>query len=75
MFLKRSPTILFQMLKTPFNDTIKMKIEKEFIYTRIQLMDQQYCLEVHQQLWKTYFDLGIEKQQWPVSLLITKIYL
>jgi hypothetical protein len=70
MYLKRSSTILFQMLNKTLNYTLKIKNEKDFMYTRIDLLDQQYCLEVHQQLWQSYLDIGTQKHIWPVSLFI-----
>lgn len=70
MYLKRASTILFQMLNQTLNDQLKTKDEKNFIYTRIDLLDQQYCVEVHQQLWQSYLDIGIQKRTWPVRLSI-----
>jgi len=53
MYLKqRSSSKLFQMLNKLFdNHTLKNKDEKDFVYTRPVLLDQQYCVEVNQKLW------------------------
>ncbi|CAF1394468.1 unnamed protein product [Rotaria magnacalcarata] len=31
----------------------------------IQILDLQFCLNIHQSLWQSYFDLGYEQHQWP----------
>jgi hypothetical protein len=67
MYLKRSTTILFQMLKKTFNCSFKTREEKDFIHRRITLFDQYYCFEVHLQLWQSYLEVGREKHLWPVS--------
>ncbi len=46
------------------------KDEKRFIYTRLDLLDQQYCLEVDQQLWQSYLDIGLQQHRWPVSYFL-----
>ena len=68
MYLKRSPFTLFQMLRKRFNYALKPKHEQEFIYQRLELFDQHYCLEVDLELWQSYLEAGQEKHQWPVSL-------
>ena len=73
MYLNRSTTILFQMLKKTFNCTLKTREGKDFIYQRIVAFDQYYCLEVHRQLWQSYFEIGGEKQTWPVSRSMTEM--
>jgi hypothetical protein len=70
MYLERSSTILFQMLNKTLNYALKIKAEKDFIYKRIGLLNQLYRLEVHQQLWQSYLDIGIQKHIWPVNLYI-----
>jgi len=68
MYLKRSPSILFQMLNKRLNYTLKKKDEQNFIYTRLNLLDQHYCLEVDLKLWQSYLDIGLQQHKWPVSL-------
>ena len=70
MYLQRVSNILFQMLNKTLNYQLKTKDEKNFIYIRIDLLDQQYCVEVHQQLWQSYLDIGMQKRTWPVRLPI-----
>jgi hypothetical protein len=74
MYLKRSPSILFQMLNKRLNYTLKKKDEQNFIYTRLNLLDQQYCLQVDLILWQSYLDIGIEQNKWPVSFSIRKLF-
>ncbi|CAF4806706.1 unnamed protein product, partial [Rotaria socialis] len=35
---------------------------------RLDLLDKHYYLQVHQQLWQSYLDIGIEKHRWPNQL-------
>ncbi|CAF3322175.1 unnamed protein product, partial [Rotaria socialis] len=46
MYLTRSSSILYQILNKTLNYSIKKKDEKQFINVRLQLLDQQYCLEM-----------------------------
>ncbi|CAM4840320.1 unnamed protein product, partial [Rotaria magnacalcarata] len=72
-YLKRSPRLLIQALGRQLNHLIKTKSENKFIYSRLKLLDLQFCLNTHQSLWQSYFDLGYEQHQWPDHLYkITK---
>ena len=55
------------MLSKTLNYNFKKPNEQQFIYTRLELLDQHYCLEVELQLWQSYFDIGITEHKWPVS--------
>lgn len=68
MYLTRSSSIFDQILRKIFNDSIKTIDEKRFLYTRLELLDQQYCLETDQHLWQSYLDIGLQKHIWPVSI-------
>ena len=68
VYLKRSPRLLIQALSRQLNRPLKTKSEHKFIYSRLKLLDLQFCLNIHQSLWQSYFDLGNERHQWPVSL-------
>jgi hypothetical protein len=68
MYLTRSSSILWQTLTKPLNYSLKEKNEQRFIYERLELLDQQYCLQVDQHLWQSYFDIGLQKHVWPVSI-------
>jgi hypothetical protein len=70
MYLKRSPFIVFQMLRKRFNYPLKPKNEQKYIHQRLELLDQHYCLQGDLEIWKSYLELGQEKQQWPVSLFV-----
>ena len=67
-YLKRIPRLLIQTLGRQLDHPIKTKSEHKFIYSRLKLLDLQYCLNVHQSLWQSYFDLGYEQHEWPVSV-------
>ncbi|CAF1953820.1 unnamed protein product [Rotaria magnacalcarata] len=64
-YLKRSPRLLIQILGRQLNHPLKTKSEHKFIYSRSKLLDLQFCLNIHQSLWQSYFDLGYEQHQWP----------
>ncbi|CAF1440935.1 unnamed protein product [Adineta steineri] len=70
MYLERSSSTLFQMLKKRLNDSLKKKDKKIFIYTRLELLDQHYCLEIDLQLWQTYLDIGLQQHRWPEQLFL-----
>lgn len=69
MYLKRSSFILFQMLRKKLNYLLKKKDEQKFIYTRLDLLDRHYCLELDLRLWQSYFNIGLEQHRWPVTFL------
>ncbi|CAF4541281.1 unnamed protein product [Rotaria socialis] len=63
---------LRHQLLTTSTDTIQHTIqqpnekdEKRFINVRLQLLDQQYCLEKDRQLWQSYLDIGLQQHLWP----------
>ncbi|CAF4961173.1 unnamed protein product, partial [Rotaria socialis] len=68
IYLKRSPMILIQMLTNIINYNFKKKEEQIFLCHRLDLLDKHYYLQVHQQLWQSYLDIGIEKHRWPNQL-------
>ena len=68
MYLKRSSSTLFQMLNKTLNYILKKKNEQKYIYVRLNLLDQQYCLKVDEQLWQSYLDIGLQQHLWPVGL-------
>ncbi|CAF4260842.1 unnamed protein product, partial [Rotaria sordida] len=37
----------------------------QFLHSRLQLLDQQCRLELRQNLWQSYLNLGTEKEVWP----------
>ncbi|CAM4846162.1 unnamed protein product [Rotaria magnacalcarata] len=68
IYLKRSPMILIQMLTNIINYNLKKKEEKIFLCHRLDLLDKHYYLQVHQQLWQSYSDIGIQQHRWPDQL-------
>ncbi|CAF4201285.1 unnamed protein product, partial [Rotaria sordida] len=53
------------MISKPLNYTFKKDDEQRFIYNRLHLFDEDYCLQVEQQLWQSYLDIGKQHGQWP----------
>jgi hypothetical protein len=43
------------------------KKEQRFILSRLELFDQQFCLDQIRYLYQIYFDQGLKYQIWPVS--------
>ncbi|CAF3087475.1 unnamed protein product, partial [Rotaria socialis] len=68
IYLKRSPMILIQMLTNIINYNFKKKEEQIFLCHRLDLLDKHYYLQVHQQLWQSYSDIGIQQHRWPDQL-------
>ncbi|CAF4483059.1 unnamed protein product, partial [Rotaria magnacalcarata] len=72
-YLKRLPRLLIQALGRQLDRPLKTKSEHKFIYSRLKLLDLQFCLNTHHSLWQSYFNLGYEQNQWPDHLYkITK---
>jgi len=67
LYLKMHPNLLFRTLRQQLKHPLKKKNERQFIHHRLQILDQQYRLSLHQNLWQSYLTLGSEKQVWPVS--------
>ncbi|CAF4161777.1 unnamed protein product, partial [Rotaria sordida] len=44
------------------------KVTRDFLFARLELMDQKYCLTVDQQLWQSYVKIGLEHHLWPNQL-------
>ncbi|CAF4297465.1 unnamed protein product, partial [Rotaria magnacalcarata] len=45
----------------------------QFINVRLQLLDQQYCLEMDRQLWQSYLDIGLQQHLWPVRSILHNV--
>ena len=73
MYLKRSPMIIIKMLTKILNHNFKKKEEQLFICHRLDLLDKHNYLQVHHQLWQSYFDIGIQQHRWPVSFFFNVI--
>ena len=57
-YLKRLSRILIQALRLQLDHRLKKKIERIFVYKRLQLLDKQYCLELRRSLWQSCMDCG-----------------
>ena len=57
------------MLKQKLNYTLKSKNERQFIYRRLSLFDQLYCLEVDLKLQQSYLETGLQEHRWPVRFV------
>ncbi|CAF1383180.1 unnamed protein product [Adineta steineri] len=64
MYLQRSSWILFQTSGKRLNYSLNDK-HKQYIYTRLTILDQKYCLEVHLQLCKSFLEIGRTEHHWP----------
>ncbi|CAF4255593.1 unnamed protein product, partial [Rotaria sordida] len=65
IYLKTHPNSLFRTLRLLLKHTLKKKCERQFLHSRLQLLDQQCRLELRQNLWQSYLNLGTEKEVWP----------
>jgi hypothetical protein len=66
-YLKKTSNLLFQALRLQLNKKLNTKAQQQFLHSRLQLIDQQYRLNLHRNVWQSYFTLGSEQQIWPVS--------
>ncbi|CAF1383311.1 unnamed protein product [Adineta steineri] len=64
MYLQRSSWILFQTSGKRLNYSLNDK-HKQYIYTRLTIFDQKYCLKVHLQLCKSFLEIGRTEHHWP----------
>ncbi|CAF4131232.1 unnamed protein product, partial [Adineta steineri] len=64
IYLQRSSWILFQTLSKRLNYSLNDK-HKQYIYTRLTILDHIYCLEVHLQLCKSFLEIGRTEHHWP----------
>ncbi|CAF1587981.1 unnamed protein product, partial [Adineta steineri] len=64
-YLKKSPNVLFQSLRLQLDQKLNTKVQQRFLHYRLQLIDQQHRLNLHQNLWQSYCTLGCEQQIWP----------
>lgn len=69
-YLKTLSSALLQALRLQLDHTLKKKFEQIFVYKRLQLLDQQFSLELHQSLWQSYMNMGSQYQVWPVSRIL-----
>ncbi|CAF1411371.1 unnamed protein product [Rotaria sordida] len=68
MYLKRLLPRFFKRISKILNYSLKDKVTRDFLIARLELLDEQYCLTVDQQLWQSYVNIGIEHQIWPNQL-------
>ncbi|CAF1431400.1 unnamed protein product [Adineta steineri] len=72
MYLQRSSWLLFQTLSKRLNYSLNDK-HKQYIYTRLIILDYIYCLEVHLKLCKSFLEIGRTEHHWPEEVqLLTK---
>ncbi|CAF4148154.1 unnamed protein product, partial [Rotaria sordida] len=69
MYLKRLlPRFFKRLSKILKYPPLKDKVTRDFLCARLELMDQQYCLIVDQELWQSYVNIGLEHHIWPNQL-------
>ena len=66
-YLRMPRRLLLHLLRLQLNYTLQKKNEQKFILARLQLMDQQFCLEQIHYLYQTYANLGLQHQTWLVN--------
>jgi DNA-binding transcriptional regulator YhcF (GntR family) len=67
-YLRMPRKLLLHSLRLQLNSPLKKKKEQSFILSRLELVDQQFCLDQTHYLYQTYCDLGLQHQIWLVSL-------
>ncbi len=69
-YLKMPRRLLLHSLHLQLNYRLQKKKEQHFILSRLELFDQQFCLDQIHYLYQTYFNLGLQHEMWPVSFKI-----
>ncbi|CAF1285193.1 unnamed protein product [Rotaria sp. Silwood1] len=73
IYLRAHPNLLFRSLRLLLKHKLRKKSERQFLHSRLQLIDQQCRLELRQNLYQSYLNLGSEKEVWPnVIVKMTK---
>ncbi|CAF4801074.1 unnamed protein product [Rotaria sp. Silwood1] len=73
IYLRAHPNLLFRSLRLLLKHKLRKKCERQFLHHRLQLIDQQCRLELRQNLYQSYLNLGSEKEVWPnVIVKMTK---
>lgn len=67
IYLKVYPNLLFRSLRLQLKHNLNKKNERQFLHHRLQLLDQQCRVTLHQNLWHSYLALGCDQRVWPVS--------
>ena len=70
-YLRMPRKLLLHSLHLQLDRSLKRKSEQRFVLARLQLLDEQFCLDEIRRLYQTYFDHGARCQAWPVSVMIT----
>ena len=65
---KSSSVILFRMLNQMLQYSFTTEDKRSFIYARLNLLDQYYCLNIELQLWQSYLEIALQLHTWPVSI-------
>lgn len=74
-YCKLVPNLFFQTLRLYIHHSLKKKKEKQYVHKRLQLLDRQYRLELHRNLWQSYLTLGSQHQLWAVSIRLLFFFL
>jgi len=67
-YLKMPRKLLLHSLRLQLNHSLKKKKEQNFILSRLQIHDQQFCLDHICSLYQIYFDQGSKHHMWPVRM-------
>ena len=68
-YLKMPRQLLLRSLRLHVQCALKKRKEQRFIFTRLTILDQQFCLVKLHFLYETYYKHGQQYQVWPVSTL------
>ena len=74
-YLKMPRKLLLHSLRLHLHCPLKKKKEQKFILTRLTIVDQQFCLQQLQYLYRTYYEQGAQYQVWLVSITYSSMYI
>ena len=74
-YLKMPRKLLLNSLRLHLHCPLKKKKEQKFILKRLTIVDQQFCLQQLQYLYRTYYEQGAQYQVWLVSITYSSMYI
>ena len=59
--------LLHHSLKMKLQHRLIKNQERSFVFSRLRLLDELCFMDGMQQSWRSYFEIGVKHQLWPVS--------
>ena len=66
-YLSMPKKLLFRSICRQLNHPLKKKKQRTFVFNRLAMLDEQFCLGMRRYLYRSYLEIGSSTKQWPVS--------